>query len=100
MDDAVLDYICERLVHRIYIDGTMIMKEGFPVSRMFFVVKGQLQSVTTAGGRTGFFNMAQLSDGDFFGEELLITYLEEAENNSNHRARRASRRFLSRGLWT
>eukprot|EP00271_Cylindrocystis_brebissonii_P009102 TRINITY_DN23752_c0_g1_i1.p1 TRINITY_DN23752_c0_g1~~TRINITY_DN23752_c0_g1_i1.p1 ORF type:complete len:1143 (+),score=181.38 TRINITY_DN23752_c0_g1_i1:629-4057(+) len=89
MEDTVLDVICARLTQRIYIDGTVVIREGVPVSRMFFVLKGELESTTTGGGRTGFFNRITLSNGDMFGEELLIAYLEQAATAGQRRRRRA-----------
>ncbi|KAI3462993.1 hypothetical protein Pfo_019656 [Paulownia fortunei] len=51
MDDQLLDAICERLI--------------------LFIIRGQLESSTTNGGRSGFFNSITLRPGDFCGEELL-----------------------------
>lgn len=38
---------------------------------MLFIIRGTLESSTTDGGRTGFFNSTILRPGDFCGEELL-----------------------------
>lgn len=38
---------------------------------MLFIISGRLESSTTNGGRTGFFNSITLRPGDFCGEELL-----------------------------
>jgi cyclic nucleotide gated channel, plant len=38
---------------------------------MIFIIRGKLESSTTDGGRTGFFNSITLKPGDFCGEELL-----------------------------
>eukprot|EP00897_Mesotaenium_endlicherianum_P003352 jgi/Mesen1/3044/ME000018S02352 len=77
MPDLVLDAICERLRQRLFIEGTVVIREGSPVSRMFFVLRGELLSIATHRGRTGFVSSAVLQKGDFFGEELLIAYLEK-----------------------
>ncbi|XP_009761725.1 cyclic nucleotide-gated ion channel 18 [Nicotiana sylvestris] len=71
MDDQLLDAICERLVSSLSIKGTYVVREGDPVNEMFFIIRGQLESSTTNGGRSGFFNSITLRPGDFCGEELL-----------------------------
>lgn len=71
MDDQLLDAICERLVSSLSTEGTYIVREGDPVSEMLFIIRGRLESCTTNGGRTGFFNTITLRPGDFCGEELL-----------------------------
>ncbi|KAH8481959.1 hypothetical protein H0E87_029423 [Populus deltoides] len=71
MDDQLLDAICERLVSSLSTEGTYIVREGDPVTEMLFVIRGKLESSTTNGGRTGFFNSIMLKPGDFCGEELL-----------------------------
>ncbi|XP_024996393.1 probable cyclic nucleotide-gated ion channel 14 [Cynara cardunculus var. scolymus] len=71
MDDQLLDAICERLVSSLSTQGTYIVREGDPVSEMLFIIRGRLDSSTTNGGRTGFFNSITLRPGDFCGEELL-----------------------------
>lgn len=71
MDDQLLDAICERLVSSLNTQGTYIVQEGDPVNEMLFIIRGQLESSTTNGGRSGFFNSITLRPGDFCGEELL-----------------------------
>ncbi|KAK9097944.1 hypothetical protein Syun_024989 [Stephania yunnanensis] len=71
MDDQLLDAICERLVSSLSTEGTYIVREGDPVTEMLFIIRGRLDSSTTNGGRTGFFNSIILKPGDFCGEELL-----------------------------
>ncbi|GER52087.1 cyclic nucleotide-gated channel [Striga asiatica] len=71
MDDQLLDAICERLVSSLSTEGTYIVREGDPITEMLFVIRGRLESSTTNGGRTGFFNSITLRPGDFCGEELL-----------------------------
>jgi len=71
MDDLLLDAICERLVSSLSTQGTYIVREGDPVTEMLFIIRGRLDSSTTNGGRTGFFNSIILRPGDFCGEELL-----------------------------
>ncbi|KAG9143338.1 hypothetical protein Leryth_018605 [Lithospermum erythrorhizon] len=71
MDDQLLDAICERLYSSLCTEGTYIVREGDPVTEMLFIIRGRLESTTTNGGRTGFFNSIVLRPGDFCGEELL-----------------------------
>ncbi|GLU11242.1 hypothetical protein SLE2022_280000 [Rubroshorea leprosula] len=71
MDDQLLDAICERLVSFLSTKDTFLFREGDPVNEIFFVIRGQLESSTTNGGRSGFFNSITLRPGDFCGEELL-----------------------------
>lgn len=71
MDAQLLDAICERLVSSLSTQGTYIVREGDPATEMLFIIRGKLESSTTNGGRTGFFNSITLRPGDFCGEELL-----------------------------
>ncbi|XP_019088836.1 PREDICTED: cyclic nucleotide-gated ion channel 17 [Camelina sativa] len=71
MDDQLLDAICERLVSSLCTEGTYLVREGDLISEMLFIIRGRLESSTTNGGRTGFFNTIILRPGDFCGEELL-----------------------------
>lgn len=80
MDDQLLDAICERLVSSLNTKDTYIVREGDPVNEMFFIIRGQLESSTTNGGRSGFFNSITLKPGDFCGEELLTWALMPTSN--------------------
>ncbi|KAJ4773362.1 cyclic nucleotide-gated channel 6 [Rhynchospora pubera] len=71
MDEQLLDAICERLVSCLCPEGTYVAREGDPVSEMLFIIRGTLESNTTNGGRSNFFNSIRLNAGDFCGEELL-----------------------------
>ncbi|KAJ3678401.1 hypothetical protein LUZ60_002204 [Juncus effusus] len=71
MDDQLLDAICERLVSSLLPEGTFVAREGDPVSEMIFIIRGTLDSNTTNGGHTNFFNSIRLNPGDFCGEQLL-----------------------------
>ncbi|KAG6588397.1 putative cyclic nucleotide-gated ion channel 8, partial [Cucurbita argyrosperma subsp. sororia] len=76
MDERLLDAICERLKPTLYTQNTYIVREGDPVDEMLFIIRGRLESVTTDGGRSGFFNRGVLKEGDFCGEELLTWALD------------------------
>lgn len=70
MDDQVLDAICERLRQRLYIDGSEILRIGYPIDKMIFIVRGNLVSTGKDSGSVN------LSGGDICGEELLTWCLE------------------------
>ncbi|XVE61702.1 hypothetical protein DITRI_Ditri06bG0061000 [Diplodiscus trichospermus] len=76
MDERMLDAICERLKPCLCTLGTCLVREGDPVNEMLFIVRGYLDSCTTNGGRTGFFNSSRIGPGDFCGEELLTWALD------------------------
>ncbi|VFQ67558.1 unnamed protein product [Cuscuta campestris] len=82
MDDQLLDAMCDRLKPVLYTEDSFIVCEGDPVDEMLFVIRGKLYSVTTNGGRTGFFNSDYLKAGDFCGEELL-TWALDPHSSSN-----------------
>ncbi|KAF8660194.1 hypothetical protein HU200_057759 [Digitaria exilis] len=76
MDERLLDAICERLRPALYTENEFILREGDPVDEMHFILHGCLESVTTDGGRSGFFNKVQLKEGSFCGDELLTWALD------------------------
>ncbi|CAN6229771.1 unnamed protein product [Urochloa humidicola] len=76
MDERLLDAICERLRPALYTENEYILREGDPVDEMHFILHGCLESVTTDGGRSGFFNKVQLKEGSFCGDELLTWALD------------------------
>ncbi|XP_068668874.1 probable cyclic nucleotide-gated ion channel 5 [Aristolochia californica] len=82
MDERLLDAICERLKPSLFTEHTYIVREGDPVDEMLFIIRGRLESVTTDGGRTGFFNRGLLKEGDFCGEELLTWALDPKSGSS------------------
>lgn len=82
MDNQLLDAICGRLVSSLSTQGTCIVREGDPVTEMLFIIRGRLESSTTNGGRTGFFNLSTLNPGDFCGEELLEWALHQRSTNN------------------
>ncbi|KAE8647392.1 hypothetical protein Csa_002862 [Cucumis sativus] len=71
MEETMLDAICERLNPYLITSNTYLIREGDPVNEMLFIIRGYLDSHTTNGGRTGFFNSSRLGPSDFCGEELL-----------------------------
>ena len=81
MDEQTLDAICDHLKPALYTKHSCIVREGDPVDEMLFIMRGNLKSVTTNGGRTGFFNVAVLKAGDFCGESLLTWALDPHSSN-------------------
>ncbi|XP_057980516.1 cyclic nucleotide-gated ion channel 1-like isoform X2 [Malania oleifera] len=82
MDERLLDALCHRLKPVLYTERSFILREGDPVDEMLFVMRGNLLTMTTDGGRTGFFNSVHLKAGDFCGEELL-TWALDPHSSSN-----------------
>lgn len=82
MDDQLMDAMCDRLKPVLYTEDSCIIREGDPVDEMLFIMRGKLESVTTNGGRTGFFNSDFLKAGDFCGEELLTWALDPHSSSS------------------
>ncbi|XP_057450796.1 cyclic nucleotide-gated ion channel 1-like [Lotus japonicus] len=82
MDEQLLDAMCDRLKPVLYTKESCIVREGDPVDEMLFIMRGKLLTVTTNGGRTGFFNSEFLKAGDFCGEELL-TWALDPHSSSN-----------------
>ncbi|CAA0838842.1 Putative cyclic nucleotide-gated ion channel 18 [Striga hermonthica] len=95
MDEQLLDAICERLVPSLNTKGTYVVREGDPVNEMLFVIRGQLESSTTDGGRSGFYNSITLKPGDFCGEELLTWALLVTASNLNRPASTRTVRCLT-----
>ncbi|KAF5730616.1 Cyclic nucleotide-gated ion channel 4 isoform 1 [Tripterygium wilfordii] len=69
MDDLVLENICDRVKSFIFTKGETITREGDPVQRMLFVVRGHLQSCQVL--RDGVKSCCMLGPGNFSGDELL-----------------------------
>ncbi|XP_059459280.1 cyclic nucleotide-gated ion channel 1-like isoform X2 [Corylus avellana] len=76
MDGQLLDALCDRLKPALYTEKSFIIREGDPVEEMLFIMRGNLATMTTYGGRTGFLNTADLKAGDFCGDELLTWALD------------------------
>nr|PNR38847.1 hypothetical protein PHYPA_019125 [Physcomitrium patens] len=81
MDESLLDAMCERLKTILCTEGTISLREGDPVNEMLFIIRGKFESVTTNGGKSGFYNYGVLQSGDFCGEELLTWALDPKPQN-------------------
>ncbi|KAF0917161.1 hypothetical protein E2562_016957 [Oryza meyeriana var. granulata] len=69
MDDLVLENICDRVKSLVFPKGEVIVREGDPVQRMLFIVRGHLQSSQVL--RNGATSCCTLGPGNFSGDELL-----------------------------
>lgn len=69
LDDLILDNICDRVKPLIYCRDEKIMREGDPVHRMVFIVRGRIKSHQNLSKG----NVATdiLQPGAFLGDELL-----------------------------
>lgn len=76
MDEQLLDAMCSHLKPVLYTVNSFILREGDPVDEMLFVMRGNILTTTTNGGRTGFVNAVGLMAGAFCGEELLTWALD------------------------
>ncbi|KAL8209405.1 hypothetical protein R6Q57_006137 [Mikania cordata] len=76
MDDHLLDAMCDRLKLVLYTKNSYLLREGDPAREMIFITRGEVESITTDGGRDGFYNRTCLKAGDFCGEELLTWALD------------------------
>ncbi|KAI3809962.1 hypothetical protein L1987_19567 [Smallanthus sonchifolius] len=69
MDSLVLENICDRVKPLIFTKKETITREGDPVQRMLFIVRGHLQSNQIL--RDGVKSCCMLGPGNFIGDELL-----------------------------
>ncbi|KAK9074291.1 hypothetical protein SSX86_006888 [Deinandra increscens subsp. villosa] len=76
MDEHLLDAMCDLLKPVLYTENSYLMREGDQAHEMLFITRGEVLSITTDGGRTGFFNSSNLKAGDFCGDELLTWALD------------------------
>uniref|UniRef100_A0A162A1J4 Cyclic nucleotide-binding domain-containing protein n=1 Tax=Daucus carota subsp. sativus TaxID=79200 RepID=A0A162A1J4_DAUCS len=69
MDSLVLENICDRVKPLVFPKGEIVIKEGDPVHRMLFIVRGHLQCTQVV--REGVNSCCTLGPGNFGGDELL-----------------------------
>ncbi|KAL5202969.1 hypothetical protein ABZP36_013921 [Zizania latifolia] len=69
MDDLVLENICDRVKSLIFPKGETIVREGDPVQRMLFIVRGHLECRQEM--RNGATSCCTLGPGNFSSDELL-----------------------------
>ncbi|XP_035835558.1 cyclic nucleotide-gated ion channel 4 isoform X3 [Helianthus annuus] len=69
MDNLVLENICDRVTPLMFTKNETITREGDPVQRMLFIVRGHLQCNQIV--RDGVKSCCMLGPGNFIGDELL-----------------------------
>ncbi|XP_010258957.1 PREDICTED: cyclic nucleotide-gated ion channel 2-like [Nelumbo nucifera] len=69
LDDLILDNICDRVRPLFYSKDEKIIREGDPVQRMVFIVRGHIKS--SQGLSKGMVATCMLGPGNFLGDELL-----------------------------
>lgn len=69
MDDLILDNVCDRVKPLLFTKGEKILREGDPVQRMLFIVRGHLQSSQKL--TRGLVSECMLGPGNFCGDELM-----------------------------
>ncbi|KAI5064433.1 hypothetical protein GOP47_0021332 [Adiantum capillus-veneris] len=74
MDNLVLKNICERLKPHLYVKDEVVIREGDPVHRMLFIVRGHLLSSHALSN--GDSSVCCLGPGNFCGDELLTWCLK------------------------
>ncbi|KAJ8750354.1 hypothetical protein K2173_014269 [Erythroxylum novogranatense] len=69
LDDLILDNICDRVKPLIFSKDEKIIREGDPVHRMIFIVRGRIKRCQTLS--KGMVALSVLEPGGFLGDELL-----------------------------
>ncbi|KAG6405876.1 hypothetical protein SASPL_133470 [Salvia splendens] len=69
LDDLILDNICDRVKPILISKGEKIIREGDPVLRMVFVVRGRVKSSQNLS--RGIVATSLVEAGGFFGDELM-----------------------------
>ncbi|GMH05075.1 hypothetical protein Nepgr_006915 [Nepenthes gracilis] len=69
LDDLILDNICDRVKPLIYSKNEKVIREGDPVQRMMFIVRGRIKSGQSLS--KGVVATSILEPGAFLGDELL-----------------------------
>lgn len=69
LDELILDNICDRVNPLVFSKNEKVIREGDPVQRMVFIVKGHLKSSQLLG--KGVVATCMLGPGNFLGDELL-----------------------------
>ncbi|KAF7820498.1 cyclic nucleotide-gated ion channel 2 [Senna tora] len=69
LDDLILDNICDRVKPLIFSKDEKIIREGDPVARMVFIVRGRIRSSQNLS--KGMVATSNLEAGGFLGDELL-----------------------------
>lgn len=69
MDELILDNICDRVTPLVFSKDEKLIREGDPVQRMVFIVRGRIKSTQSIS--RGMVATSILNPGGFLGDELL-----------------------------
>ncbi|XVE83726.1 hypothetical protein DITRI_Ditri16bG0109400 [Diplodiscus trichospermus] len=69
LDDLILDNICDRVKPLVFSKDEKIIREGDPVQRMVFIVRGRIKSSQSLS--KGMVATSIIEPGGFLGDELL-----------------------------
>ncbi|KAF5725388.1 hypothetical protein HS088_TW23G00110 [Tripterygium wilfordii] len=69
LDDLILDNICDRVKPLVFSKDEKIIREGDPVPRMLFIVRGRIKRMQSLS--KGVIGTSLLEPGGFLGDELL-----------------------------
>ncbi|KAG8366935.1 hypothetical protein BUALT_Bualt16G0019900 [Buddleja alternifolia] len=69
LDDLILDNICDRVKPLVFAKDEKIIREGDPVPRIVFIVRGRVRSSQNLS--RGMIATSILEPGGFFGDELF-----------------------------
>ncbi|KAK8673614.1 hypothetical protein V6N13_111937 [Hibiscus sabdariffa] len=69
LDDLILDNICDRVKPLVFSRDEKITREGDPVQRMVFIVRGRI--ISSQSLSKGMVATSIIRPGGFFGDELL-----------------------------
>lgn len=85
MDDRSLEAICSNLQPVFYREDSYIIREGEPLCKMFFILRGMVLTYATNNnnGTTGSTTTICLEKGDIYGEELVKWASNSVTSSSN-----------------
>ncbi|KAK3001228.1 hypothetical protein RJ639_020355 [Escallonia herrerae] len=69
LDDLILDNICDRIKPLVYSKDEKILREGDPVKRIVFIVRGHIKGSQNLS--KGMIATSMIDPGGFLGDELL-----------------------------
>lgn len=84
--EPMLMEICDRIKPTFYVDGTLIVREGDPISEIIFLLNGELWTYTSRATDQCNNEKDHLKDGDFFGKELF-TWVQGLQADDSHTSR-------------
>lgn len=73
LSDEEREAIVREMEIESYDEGSVIITEGEPGTSMYLIVSGEVKVYTRGTGNTGSLYLANLGEGDFFGEVSVLT---------------------------